>query len=43
MAAIGMKVSFKTLLSSGKKGLVFGAMLFAAQLVVIASLMAMFF
>jgi len=43
MAAIGMKVSFKTLLSSGKKGLVFGAILFAAQLVVIASLMAMFF
>ena len=43
MAAIGMKVSFKTLLSSGKKGLVFGAILFTAQLVVIASLMAIFF
>ena len=43
MAAIGMKVSFKTLLSSGKKGLVFGAILFAAQLLVIAGLMAMLF
>ncbi len=43
MAAIGLKVSFKTLLSSGKKGLVFGAILFAAQLVVIAGLMWMFF
>jgi uncharacterized integral membrane protein (TIGR00698 family) len=42
MAAIGIKVSFKTLLSSGKKGLVFGAILFAAQLVVIAGLMWMF-
>ena len=39
MAAIGLKVSFKTLLSSGKKGLVFGAILFAIQLAVIAGLM----
>jgi uncharacterized integral membrane protein (TIGR00698 family) len=39
MAAIGLKVSFKTLLSSGKKGLVFGAILFALQLVVIVGLM----
>ncbi|MFB1004159.1 MAG: putative sulfate exporter family transporter [Bacteroidia bacterium] len=39
MAAIGLKVSFKTLLTSGKKGLVFGAILFAVQLVVIVGLM----
>jgi uncharacterized integral membrane protein (TIGR00698 family) len=39
MAAIGLKVSFKTLLTSGKKGLVFGAILFMAQLAVIAGLM----
>lgn len=39
MAAIGLKVSFKTLLQSGKKGLVFGAILFAVQLAVIAVLM----
>ncbi len=42
MAAIGLKVSFKTLLSSGKKGLIFGAVLFAIQLVVIAGLMWVF-
>ena len=42
MAAIGLKVSFKTLLNSGKKGLVFGAILFAAQLAVIAGLMWIF-
>ena len=42
MAAIGLNVSFKTLLSSGKKGLVFGAILFAAQLAVIAGLMRIF-
>jgi uncharacterized integral membrane protein (TIGR00698 family) len=39
MAAIGLKVSFKTLLNSGKKGLVFGALLFAIQLIVIGVLM----
>jgi uncharacterized integral membrane protein (TIGR00698 family) len=39
MAAIGLKVSFKTLLTSGKKGLVFGAILFAVQLIVIVALM----
>lgn len=39
MAAIGLKVSFKTLLQSGKKGLVFGAILFAVQLAVIGGLM----
>ncbi len=39
MAAIGLKLSFKTLLASGKKGLVFGAILFAVQLVVIVGLM----
>ncbi len=39
MAAIGLKVSFKTLLTSGRKGLVFGAILFAVQLTVILGLM----
>lgn len=39
MAAIGLKVSFKTLLASGKKGLIFGAVLFAVQLAVIVGLM----
>ena len=39
MAAIGLKVSFKTLLTSGKKGLVFGAILFVVQLAVIVGLM----
>ncbi len=39
MAAIGLKVSFKTLLNSGKKGLVFGAILFAVQLSIIMGLM----
>jgi len=43
MAAIGLKVSFKTLLNSGKKGLVFGAILFAVQLAVIGGLMLFFF
>ena len=40
MAAIGLKVSFNTLISSGKKGLVFGAILFAIQLAIIAILIA---
>ncbi len=39
MAAIGLKMSFKTLLSSGKKGLIFGGVLFAIQLATIAGLM----
>ena len=39
MADIGLKVSFKTLLTSGKKGLVFGVILFAVQLVTIVGLM----
>ncbi|NNJ54735.1 MAG: putative sulfate exporter family transporter, partial [Bacteroidia bacterium] len=39
MAAIGLKVSFKTLLSSGKKGVIFGALLFAIHLLVIIALM----
>lgn len=39
MAAIGLKVSFKTLIDSGKKGLIFGALVFAIQLAVIAALM----
>ncbi|MDB9882311.1 putative sulfate exporter family transporter [Bacteroidia bacterium] len=38
MAAIGIKVSFKTLLSSGKKGLIFGGILFIIQLAVIGIL-----
>ena len=42
MAGIGLKVSFKTLLSSGKKGLVFGAILFGAQLLVILFLIWVF-
>jgi uncharacterized integral membrane protein (TIGR00698 family) len=39
MAAIGLRMSFKTLLGSGKKGLIFGAILFAIQLIVIVVLM----
>ena len=42
MAGIGLKVSFKTLFSSGKKGLVFGAILFGAQLLVILFLIWVF-
>ncbi len=39
MAAIGLKVSLKQLISSGKKGLVFGGLLFGIQLVVIGLLL----
>lgn len=39
MAAIGLKVSFKTLVNSGKKGLIFGGLVFAIQLLVIGLLM----
>lgn len=38
MAAIGLKVSFRTLVTSGKKGLVFGAVLFAIQLALVLGL-----
>lgn len=42
MAAIGLKVSFSTLVSSGKKGLIFGALLFAIQLIAIGIMMWIF-
>jgi uncharacterized membrane protein YadS len=31
MAAIGLKVSFKKLISSGRKGIIFGLFIFALQ------------
>lgn len=39
MAAIGLKVSFKNLYQSGKKGIIFGLIIFAAQIILIATLM----
>lgn len=39
MAAIGLKISFKKLIQSGRKGLVFGAIIFGIQLVVLVGLM----
>lgn len=39
LAAIGLKVSFSTLLTSGRKGLIFGGIIFALQLIFIACLM----
>lgn len=39
LAAIGLKVSFSTLITSGKKGLIFGGVLFALQLAAIAALL----
>ncbi|MGB1038638.1 MAG: YeiH family protein [Bacteroidia bacterium] len=39
MAAIGLKVSFTTLLNSGKKGLIFGAVIFSIQLIALGALM----
>jgi hypothetical protein len=35
MAAIGLKVSFKSLIQSGKRGLVFGLLLFVVQILLI--------
>ncbi|MGB0850614.1 MAG: putative sulfate exporter family transporter, partial [Bacteroidia bacterium] len=39
MAAIGLKVSFTTLLNSGKKGLIFGAVIFSIQLIALGAFM----
>ncbi|MBP7510851.1 MAG: putative sulfate exporter family transporter [Bacteroidia bacterium] len=39
MAAIGLKVSFQKLFSSGKKGITFGLLLFAAQIILVSVLM----
>src|SRR5690606_36730788 len=39
LAAIGLKVSFRELYVSGRKGLVFGLMLFAIQFALVAVLM----
>lgn len=39
MAAIGLKISFKQLIQSGKKGLLFGVIIFAIQLIILATLM----
>lgn len=39
MASIGLKVRFRTLLTSGKKGLIFGGVLFAVQLAIIMGLL----
>lgn len=43
MAAIGLKVGLKSLLSSGKKGLAFGGILFIIELAVIIALMFVLF
>jgi uncharacterized integral membrane protein (TIGR00698 family) len=42
MAAIGLKISFAKLFSAGKQGLVFGAMIFALELLIIGLLMLVF-
>lgn len=39
MAAIGLKISFKQLVQSGKKGLLFGVIIFLVQLLVLSLLM----
>lgn len=39
MAAIGLKISFRQLVQSGKKGLVFGVVIFLVQLLVLSLLM----
>lgn len=39
MAAIGLKVSFRTIYQSGQKGLLFGLLAFAAQILIIVSLL----
>ncbi len=39
MAAIGLKVSFQKLFSSGKKGITFGLLLFTLQILIVAGLM----
>lgn len=42
MLAIGLSVSFKDLIQSGKKGLVFGALIFAVHLIILSSLIFVF-
>lgn len=42
MLAIGLSVSFKDLIQSGKKGLVFGALIFAIHLIILSSLIFIF-
>lgn len=42
MAAIGLKISFSKLFSAGKQGLTFGAIIFAAELLIIGLLMLIF-
>lgn len=42
MAAIGLKVSFKTIYLSGQKGLIFGLIAFAAQILIITLCLLMF-
>jgi uncharacterized membrane protein YadS len=39
MAAIGLKVSFQKLFQSGRKGIIFGLLLFALQIIIVAGLM----
>lgn len=39
MAAIGLKVSFRTIYQSGQKGLLFGLLAFVAQILIIVSLL----
>lgn len=39
MAAIGLKVSFKTLYHSGQKGVIFGLLIFALQIILVGALM----
>lgn len=39
MAAIGLKISFKNLLQSGQKGLLFGLAIFAVQILLVVALM----
>lgn len=39
MAAIGLKVSFKVLYNSGRQGVMFGLLMFALQLAIVAGLM----
>jgi len=43
MAAIGLKVKLKTVFKKGKKGLVFGGLIFAVQMATIAILLAILF
>ncbi len=43
MAAIGLKVGLKSLMRAGKKGLIFGGIIFAVELIIIAGLMVFLF